>query len=103
VSQISLTVDEASADECPHTFTFTGLFTLDKSATVTYLLEAGTDTAGFEFDLPGEQNQTLDKGSHQVTYTLQVQDTVNGWAVLKFTAPNAVESDQVNFSLDCGS
>ncbi|HJW91317.1 MAG TPA: NBR1-Ig-like domain-containing protein [Anaerolineales bacterium] len=101
VTEASLSVDEASPDECPHVFTFTGSLTLNKPTTVTYLLEAGTSTPGFTFNLPGAFTRSFKAGSHQVVYNLQIGDTVDAWAVLKISAPNTVESNQVSFSLNC--
>jgi hypothetical protein len=102
VTDVSLKVDDASPSDCPHTFNFTGSFTLNEPATVTYRLEAGSDTPGFVFDLPGELTRSFDAGTNSVIYTLDIQDTVNGWAQIHILEPNDVVSDQVAFSLSCG-
>lgn len=101
VTEASLAVDDASPDTCPHTFTFTGSFTLNASSSVTYRLDAGSDTPGFVFNLPGEQSGTFDRGSHSVSFTLDITDTVNGWARFLILSPNSVESNQVTFALTC--
>ena len=101
VTQASLAVDDASPGECPHTFTFTASFTLNATSTVTYRLAAGSDTPGFVFNLPGEVSGAFDKGSHSVSFTLDITDTVNAWARFLILAPNSVESDQVTFALTC--
>jgi hypothetical protein len=103
VTEASLQVDEATAADCPHTFVFTATFTLSGPATLTYKLEAGSDTPGFTFDLPGEQTAAFEGGTHMVNYFLNIQDTVNGWAQFQILEPNNVTSDQVSFSLSCGS
>jgi hypothetical protein len=102
VTGASLAVDDASPDACPHTFTFTATFTLNGPATVTYRLAAGSDTPGFVFNLPGEVSGAFDKGSHSVSFTLDITDTVDGWARFLVLAPNSVESNQLTFALTCG-
>ena len=103
VTAASIKVDDSSPSDCPHTFTFTASFTLSEPATVTYKMEAGSDTPGFTFNLPGELTGSFDAGSHSVIYTLDIQDSVNGWAQFRITAPNSEVSNQANFSLSCGS
>ena len=101
VTEVSLKVDDASPSDCPHTFNFTGSFTLNDPATVTYRLEAGSDTPGFAFELPGELTGNFDAGTNSVTYTLDIQDSVSGWAQFHILEPNDVVSDQAAFSLSC--
>jgi len=103
VTKVSIQVDDASPEECPHTFTFNASFTLDEAATVSYRMEAGSDTPGFTFNLPGEFTGTFDAGSHSVTYFLQIQDSVNGWAQFHVLSPNDKISNPTSFSLSCGS
>jgi hypothetical protein len=103
VTKVSISVDEASPEDCPHTFTFTASFTLDEAATVSYRMEAGSETPGFTYDLPGELTGTFDAGTHAVTYYLQIQDSVNGWARFHVLTPNDVLSSPTSFSLTCGS
>ena len=103
VTKASIQVDNASPDECPHTFTFTASFSLDERATVSYRMEAGSDTPGFTYNLPGELTGTFDAGTHAVTYYLQIQDSVNGWATFHVLSPNDKVSNPVSFSLSCGS
>lgn len=102
VTDVSLSVDDASPGECPHTFTFTASFSLDEASAVTYQLEAGSDTAGFEFSLPGPTTGQFGAGDHSVVYNLEVTSSVEGFARLHIISPTDVHSDQVNFSLDCG-
>ena len=101
VSDVSMSVDDASPSDCPYSFTFTATFNLNKPATVTYQLEAGTDTPGFKFNLPGPLTSDFSAGSHAISYNLDISDSVDGWAQIHITAPNDVTSNQVNFSLDC--
>jgi hypothetical protein len=103
VTKVSIQVDESSTSDCPHTFTFTASFTLNEPATVTYRMEAGSDTPGFTFNLPGDLTGSFDAGTQTVVYYLDIQDTVNGWAQFHILAPNEKTSKQVNFSLSCGS
>lgn len=103
VTGASIQVDDASPSDCPHTFSFTASFTLDDPAMVTYKLEAGSDTPGFVFDLPGELTGSFEAGTNSVIYTLNIQNSVDGWAQLHILEPNDVISNQVEFSLSCGS
>lgn len=101
VTGASIKVDDASPSDCPYTFTFTASFTLDDPATVTYRLEAGSDTPGFIFDLPGELTGSFAAGTNSVIYSLNIQDSVNGWAQFHVLEPNDVISNQATFSLSC--
>lgn len=103
VSKVSIQVDDPAPDECPHTFTFTASFTLNEAATVSYRMEAGSDTPGFTYDLPGELTRTFDAGTHSVTYFLLIQDSVNGWAQFHVLSPNDKISNPTSFTLSCGS
>jgi len=103
VTNAFIQVDDASPNECPHTFTLTASFTLSEAATVTYRVEAGSDTPGFTFDLPTEITGTFDAGTHSVVYYLQIQDAVNGWAQFHILSPNEEFSNQASFTLTCGS
>jgi hypothetical protein len=101
VSNVGLSVEDASPDECPYTFTFTGTFELDEAATVNYQLVAGSDTSGFEFDLPPEDSDSFSAGEHTIDYTLDITDSVDGWAEFHVLEPVEVVSNQVTFTLDC--
>ena len=101
VSDLLLVVDDPSAEDCPHTFSFTASFRLAQPSSVTYLLEAGSDTEGFDFDLPGEQSGNFGAGTHSVSYTLDIDGTMDGWARFRVLSPNAVTSNQVTFSVAC--
>jgi hypothetical protein len=100
VTSVLLSVDEADVvGTCPHTFNFTGQFTLSKAETVTYQLEAET---GFEITLPDPTTISLEVGTHTALYTLIFTDSFSGGvAQFHVTQPDDVQSDQVNFSLTC--
>jgi hypothetical protein len=97
----SIQVDDSSPADCPHTFTFTATFTLSEPGTVTYRMEAGSDTPGFTFNLPGDLTGTFEAGTQSVVYYLDIQDTVTGWAQFHILAPNDKISSQASFSLSC--
>lgn len=101
VSNVALTVDDASPEDCPHTFNFTASFTLSSAATVTYRLDAGSDTPGFTFDLPAEVTQSFEAGAHSLLFSLNIESTVEAWVQFHITAPAEVVSDQVSISLTC--
>ena len=101
VSDVSLSVDDASADSCPHTFTFTASFDLSAASSVTYLLEAGSDTPGFTFNLPPAETVYYEAGSRAVIYTLDITNAMSGWARFHVTAPNDASSNQVAIEVTC--
>ncbi len=103
VTKACMQVDDSSPGDCPHTFAFTASFTLSEPATVTYRMDAGSDTPGFTFDLPGAFTGSFDAGTHSVIYYLQIQDSVNGWAQFHVLTPNEETSNQASFTLACGS
>jgi hypothetical protein len=99
VTAATLSVDEADVEEaCPYTYTFTASFTLSKAATVTYQLEV---EAGIPLNLPGPTTASLNAGTSQVTYTLELTASVSGTAVLHITSPEDVTSDPLAFTLTC--
>jgi hypothetical protein len=99
VTSVEISVDEADVTgTCPHTFTFTAAFTLDKPATVTYKLEADT---GGTVTLPPAVTDNFPAGVYSLVYNLDFSDSVEGWARLHITAPNDLTSDKVNFKLNC--
>jgi hypothetical protein len=101
VSDVSISVNDTSAETCPHTFTFTASFDLSAASQVTYILEAGSDTPGFTFDLPPAETVNYEPGTRTVLYTLNISSAMSGWARFHVTSPNDVLSNQVNFTLTC--
>jgi hypothetical protein len=101
-SNLSLRVEEDTATECPYEFLFSGTFELNKPASVTYQLEAGSNTSGFEFALPAPVTGNFSAGTHVVSFNLNLTDSVDGWAQLHISAPNDSYSSQKSFTLDCG-
>lgn len=102
VSNVYLSLSPATVTEaCPYTFAVSGFFTLSQPATVTYQLEAGSDTPGFQFNLPGAQTFSFPAGENQVSYNIQLSNSASGWFRLHITAPQDVISSQVSFSLTC--
>lgn len=101
VTQVFLYVDSASANECPHTYKFTGNITLSSPAPVTYRLEAGATDPGVQFDLPEPVTVDLGVGTHTFTYDLTFTSAVNGWVVLHVTSPADFPSNTVNITLNC--
>jgi hypothetical protein len=102
VSNAAVSLDTATvAGSCPHTFTVTANFTLSKADSVTYQLEAGSDTPGFVFSLPGSQTGNFEAGSHILTFSLSIGNSGSGWVRLHITSPQDITSNQANFSLTC--
>lgn len=90
--------------ECPATISFGGTINSEGAGSFVYQLEAGTSTPGFNFSLPPAQKAIFTTGgSHQlnVSYTLDIEDSVSAWARLYISAPNTYRSDIVEFSVNC--
>ena len=85
---------------CPQVFRVTVDFALDRAATVTYSLEAGSQETS-EIKLPPPVVRNLDAGSHSVIYELTFASTIHGWVRVHFTQPDDVTSPQVEFKLVC--
>lgn len=101
ISALTLSVDNASATTCPHTFLFTAKITLSQPATVVYALEA-VDKDGGEVKLPAPASRNLDAGEHPIIFDLTFARNINGWARLRITEPASLFSNQVEFFLTCG-
>lgn len=102
ITSVTLSVDQPTfTGDCPHTFIFTAQLTLNKAASVTYLLEAG-DLTGGEVILPSPITRNLLPGVHPIVYELTFPGDVSGWVRLRFTKPVELLSNQVDFSLTCG-
>jgi hypothetical protein len=102
ITQVALSVDDANVEaDCPYTFNFPAQFTLSGAATITYRLEAESDTAGFEFDLPQASSLDLGSGTHTLNFELELSNSVSGTLRLHITDPEDVSSAPVSFSLDC--
>lgn len=102
ISNLTMSVDQDTyLGQCPYTFTFAATFTLNQGATLTYSLEAGSDTPGFQFDLPGAQTSTFGPGTYSLTFPLEFTDSGTGWVRFHITAPVDMTSNQASFNLTC--
>ena len=102
VSSLSMSVDEGTyIGQCPHTFSFAATFTLSQAATLTYNLEAYSDTPGFSFNLPGAQTNAFSAGTYSLSFPLDFTDSGAGWVRFHITAPVDMTSNQVSFNLTC--
>jgi len=101
LTNISFRVDTPTYEgACPKSLVFSGEFTLASPATVTYTLEAGNKD-GTGIKLPGTITRNLEAGTHSVQLELVIGYSMDGWARLKFIAPEEITSHQVEFSLVC--
>jgi hypothetical protein len=99
VSNVTLGVDNGNVTgACPHTFVFTGQFTLNTPGTVTYQLEAQTTPA---ITLPAPVTGPQPAGATTLVYNLPFSTSFSGWVQLHITAPSSVASNQVNITLTC--
>jgi hypothetical protein len=102
VSNLSMSVDEGTIiGPCPHTFSFAATFTVNQAATLTYNLEAYSETPGFSFNLPGAQTNAFSAGTYSLSFPLEFTDSGSGWVRFHITAPVDLTSNQVTFNLTC--
>ena len=102
ISSLSMSVDEGTyLGKCPHTFTFAATFTVNQSATLTYKLEAYSETPGFSFNLPGAQTSTFGPGTYSLSFPLTFTSSGTGWVRFHVTAPVDMTSNQASFNLTC--
>ncbi len=102
VSALSMSVDHDSyTGQCPYTFNFTASFTLSQGATLTYNLEAGSDTPGFNFELPPAQTGAYGPGTYALPFPMEFTDSGAGWVRLHITSPVNMTSNQATFNLTC--
>lgn len=98
----SLVVDQATyTGHCPATLNFSATVEMDAPGNVEVIFEAGSN-GGYVFDLPGATSRTLTKaGTVTLPYYLNLNGSVNGWAVLRVLSPIATTSNIINFSVIC--
>jgi hypothetical protein len=102
ISNVSISANPTDfSGSCPQTYTFTGKFTLNIPASITYKLEAGSDDPSFVFTLPSAQTTNFGAGDQVVTYVLDFTNSVSGWVRLHISAPIDVSSSQTAFTLTC--
>lgn len=102
ITAISMSVDSSSyTGQCPHTFNFVATFTLSQGATLTYGLEAGSDTPGFQFNLPSPVTSAFGPGTYNIPFPMDFTSTVVGWMRFHVISPVETRSNQVNFTLTC--
>jgi hypothetical protein len=101
VSWVFLSVDNAGANTCPHTFNFTGQVTLNNPTTLTYRLELLSNTAGGVVPVFDPVTVPLPSGQHVLNFQANFSSDFNGVARLHVTAPEDVYSNPVNIVLVC--
>jgi hypothetical protein len=102
ISNLNMSVDQDTYQgQCPYTFSFLATFTLNQGATLTYGIEADSDTPGFQFNLPGPQTSTFGPGTYSLPFQLEFTDTGSGWVRFHVTEPVDVTSNQATFNLTC--
>ena len=104
ISNMSFSVDESSyTGPCDpsHRFNFTATFTLSQGATLTYRLDASSDTPGFVFDLPSAQTSTFGPGTFSLPFALDFTSDGAGKVWFHVTSPVDQSSNKVDFTLDC--
>jgi hypothetical protein len=102
VSNVTISIDTPTVTAaCPYSYGISAGFTLSQAATVTYQLEAGSDTPGFQFTLPGAQTLSFPAGTQQISFSLSITNSGSGWVRLHITAPQDVISNDATFNLTC--
>jgi len=105
VTEATLNVDKSThTGACPVTLNFTGVIISQGAGSFVYELEAHATTVGFEFFLPAPQTASFGSGGEHrldVTFWLDIQNSVEGWARLHISAPNTKNSNAANFNVTC--
>ena len=102
ITALSMSVDhDTYSGECPYTFNFAASLTLSQGATLTYGVEAGSDTPGFQFTLPSPVTSAFGPGSHTLSFPMEFTDSGAGWVRLHITSPVDKTSNQATFALTC--
>jgi hypothetical protein len=102
ITSLSMSVDQGTFQgDCPHSFIFTASINLNQAATLTYNLEAGSETPGFVFVLPGPQTRSFDAGTVTLPSDLTFISSGVGWVRLHVTSPVDMTSNQADFNLTC--
>jgi hypothetical protein len=102
ITSLTMSVDPTSANDCNHQFTFTAWVTVNQNTTLTYKLEAGSDT-GYTFILPNPVTTAFNTGSTSVVYNMTFVGAGSGWVSFHVTSPVDKSSNQATFTLTCGT
>jgi hypothetical protein len=102
ITSLSMSVDNPTfTGACPHTFNFIATLNLSQGATLTYRLEASSDTPGFSFNLPGPATATYGPGTYSLPFSLDLTSSGVGLVWLHVTAPVDTSSNKASFDLTC--
>ena len=102
VSNLNVTVENPTTTAaCPFSYRVEANFNLSAASDVTYRWEAGSDTPGFTFTLPGAQTTGFAAGTQTLAFFLELNNSGSGWIQLHITSPQDVVSNQATFSLTC--
>lgn len=102
INSIELGVDKGTfSGACPHIFNFNAKIDMNTATSITFVLEAGSDTPGYEFNLPEPITKDLKVGMNRLHYEMTLSSTVNGWVQIHITSPEDLVSNKMNISLTC--
>ncbi len=102
ITSLAMSVDQGNfSGVCPHLFAFAATFTLNQGATLTYGIEAFSETPGFTFNLPAPQTSSFNAGSYSLSFPLEFTSSGIGWVRFHITAPVDQVSNQAAFNLTC--
>ncbi len=105
VTGTSLSADQTTySGSCPVTINLTGAIIVEGSGSFAYQLEAEATTSGFTFNLPAAQSSSYSTaGSHtlNLSYSLTISSSVQGWVKLYVSSPNTLRSNQVDLAITC--
>jgi len=99
---LTLKVDQPGySGSCPARLNFTAQVQTNGPGTVELIFEAGTNS-GYYFPMPGATTRTLTKaGTLTLPYFLNIESSMEGWAVLRVTSPIPANSTPLYFSVTC--
>ena len=104
ITAASLSVSPSSySGACPVTLDFSGSISSSGGGDYVYEVEAGAGSSGFQFFLPDSQDVRYLSGENTlpVSFVLEIENSVDGWAQLVARGGNTLRSSQATFSVTC--
>jgi hypothetical protein len=103
VDWVFLSVDNATADVCPHTYNFVGQIVLKNPTTLTYRLEVLSNDPNTPPPVLDPVTVNAPAGTQTLNFQLTFNINFNGVARLHVTAPENIYSNPVNLVLNCAT
>ena len=90
--------------DCPVSLEFEGVINTQGKGDFSYQFRADANDPDYEFILPDAEtinNPTEGEHQLQVTYSLEISESVDGWAFLYIFEPMEFSSNNIDLSINC--